>query len=199
MGAHESMEHAEHAEHASSSNRNIALLIAVIALFLALSEMLGKGAQTLSISKNVEASNLWAFFQAKNLRRQALRLQIDQLEIMRDGDPNLPATTRAAVEAKIADYKAQDTLLTSDKARNEGLDELFVRAKALEVERDTAMERDPYFDYGEAFLQIAIVLGGVAIISGGSAVLVSSLVVAALGALMTLNGFTLLVPMPFIG
>ena len=44
MGAHESMEHAEHAEHASSSNRNIALLIAVIALFLALSEMLGKGA-----------------------------------------------------------------------------------------------------------------------------------------------------------
>ena len=46
MGAHESMEHAEHAEHASGSNKKIALLIAVIALFLALSETLGKGAQT---------------------------------------------------------------------------------------------------------------------------------------------------------
>ena len=45
MGAHESMEHAEHAEHASTSNRKIALLIAIIALFLALSETLGKGAQ----------------------------------------------------------------------------------------------------------------------------------------------------------
>ncbi len=69
MGAHESMEHAEHAEHASGSNKKIALLIAVIALFLALSETLGKGAQTESISKNVEASNLWAFFQAKSIRR----------------------------------------------------------------------------------------------------------------------------------
>ena len=180
-------------------DRLIGVYIAVLAVILALCTMGGGNAAKEATLKNIEASNLWAFFQAKNLRRQALRLQIDQLEIMRDGDPNLPVTTRAAVEAKIADYKAQDALLTSDKARNEGLDELFVRAKALEVERDTAMERDPYFDYGEAFLQIAIVLGGVAIISGGSAVLVSSLVVAALGALMTLNGFTLLVPMPFIG
>ena len=180
-------------------DRLIGVYIAILAVILALCTMGGGNAAKEATLKNIEASNLWAFFQAKNLRRQALRLQIDQLEIMRDGDPNLPAATRAAIEAKITDYKAQDALLTSDKARNEGLDELFVRAKALEVERDTAMERDPYFDYGEAFLQIAIVLAGVAIISGGSAVLVSSLVVAALGALMTLNGFTLLVPMPFIG
>ena len=55
------MEHAEDAEHASGKNKKIALLTAVIALFLALSETLGKGAQTESISKNVEASNLWAF------------------------------------------------------------------------------------------------------------------------------------------
>ncbi len=73
MGAHESMEHAEHAEHASGSNKKIALLIAVIALFLALSETLGKGAQTESISKNVEASNLWAFFQAKSIRRTVVQ------------------------------------------------------------------------------------------------------------------------------
>jgi len=67
------MEHAEHAEHASSSNKSIALLIAVIALFLAFSETLGKGAQTESISKNVEASNLWAFFQAKSIRRTTVQ------------------------------------------------------------------------------------------------------------------------------
>src|SRR3954449_3505701 len=72
MGAHESMEHAEHVEHAGS-NKKIALLIAVIALFLALSETLGKGAQTESISKNVEASNLWAFFQAKSIRRTVVQ------------------------------------------------------------------------------------------------------------------------------
>ena len=81
MGAHESMEHAEHAEHASGSNKKIALLIAVIALFLAFSETLGKGAQTDSISKNVEASNLWAFFQAKSIRRTVVEATSDQARL----------------------------------------------------------------------------------------------------------------------
>ena len=67
-GVHEKMEHAEHAEHAAGHNKQIALLIAVIALFLAFSETLGKSAQTAAISFNVEASNLWAFFQAKTIR-----------------------------------------------------------------------------------------------------------------------------------
>ena len=58
------MEHHEHAHHAAGSNKNIALLIAVIALCLAFSETLGKSAQTSSISQNNEASNLWSFFQA---------------------------------------------------------------------------------------------------------------------------------------
>ncbi len=85
MSAHESMEQAEHAEHASGENRKIALLIAVIALFLALSETLGKGAQTESISKNVEASNLWAFFQAKSIRRTVVQAVSDQAKLSLGG------------------------------------------------------------------------------------------------------------------
>ena len=63
----------EHAEYSSGDNKKIALLIAVIALCLALSETLGKGAQSESISKNVEASSLWAFFQAKSIRRTVVQ------------------------------------------------------------------------------------------------------------------------------
>ena len=51
----------------------IALVIAVLALFLAFSETLGKSAQTEAISYNVEASNLWAFYQAKTIRQTSLR------------------------------------------------------------------------------------------------------------------------------
>src|SRR5262245_8964896 len=101
MSAHESMEHAEHAEHASGENRKIALLIAVIALFLALSETLGKGAQTEAISKNVEASNLWAFFQAKSIRRTAVQTAAEQARL------TLATTTddaaRAAIQKQIDD------------------------------------------------------------------------------------------------
>lgn len=180
-------------------DRLIGVYIAVLAVLLALCTMGGGNAAKEATLKNIEATNLWAFFQAKNLRRQALRLQVDQLEILRDSDPSLPDSARTAIEAKLADYKTQDALLTSDKERNEGLDELFTRAKALEAERDTAIERDPYFDYGEAFLQIAIVLAGVAIISGGSTVLIASGIVATIGTLLTLNGFTLFLPFPFFG
>jgi len=100
MGAHESMEHAEHAEHASGSNRKIALLIAVIALFLALSETLGKGAQTEAISKNVEASNLWAFFQAKSIRRTVVEATSEhaKLSLGVTGDDAAKAALQKQIE-----------------------------------------------------------------------------------------------------
>src|SRR6476620_6531780 len=72
-GVHENLEHAEHAEHAGHVNKQIALLISVLALFLAFSETLGKAAQTEGISLNIKASDTWNFFQAKTIRQTTLR------------------------------------------------------------------------------------------------------------------------------
>lgn len=180
-------------------DRWIGVYIGILAVILAICSMGGGNAAKDATLKNIEASNTWAFFQAKNLRRQALRLQVEQLEILRDSDPNLPDAAKAAIASKIAEHKAEDAKLTSDPVKNEGLDELWTRGKSLEAERDVAMRKDPYFDYGEAFLQIAIVLAGIAIISGGSMLLLTSAAMGFLGALMTLNGFTLLLTIPFIG
>ena len=54
-------------------NKGVALLISVLALVLAFSETLGKGAQTNALALNIEASNLWNFFQAKTIRQTVLR------------------------------------------------------------------------------------------------------------------------------
>lgn len=180
-------------------DRLIGVYIGILAVVLAICAMGGNNASKEATLKNIEATNTWSFFQAKNLRRQALRLQVEQLEIMRDGDPNLPDAAKATIASKIAEHKAEDAKLTSDTVKNEGLDQLWERGKALEAERDEALRQDPYFDYGEALLQIAIVLGGVAIISGGSMLITASVIMGALGAFMTLNGFTLLFTIPFIG
>ena len=69
-------------------NKRVALLIAVLALFLAFSETLGKSAQTAALNSQIEASNLWNFFQAKNIRRTATIVatesaKIDLIEIGR--------------------------------------------------------------------------------------------------------------------
>ena len=146
---------------------------------------------------NIEATNTWAFFQAKNMRRHVLRLQVDELELQLAGG-NLAEPLRAAIVAKIEAYRKLDQELTSDPESNEGLDELFHRGKALEAERDIAASKDPYFDWGEALLQIAIVLAGVAIISGGSMLVVFSAIVGLAGLAMTINGFTLFAVIPFI-
>src|SRR3954464_15281429 len=85
------IEHEEHghggsghgAKPAENQNKRIALLIAVIALFLAFSETLGKSAQTAALSYNVEASNLWAFYQAKTIRQTTLQASTELLKIER--------------------------------------------------------------------------------------------------------------------
>jgi hypothetical protein len=164
MGAHESMEHAEHAEHASGSNKKIALLIAVIALFLALSETLGKGAQTESISKNVEASNLWAFFQAKSIRRTVVQATSDQARLSLGviGDD----AAKAALQKQIDDWKKTADRYRSEPETGEGSEQLAARAKSAEHARDLAMAKYHHFEVASAAFQIGIVLASATIITG---------------------------------
>lgn len=164
MSAHESMEHAEHAEHASGENRKIALLIAVLALFLAISETLGKGAQTESISKNVEASNLWAFFQAKSIRRTVVQTAADQ------GKLTLGSATddamKAALQKQIDDWQKTAARYRSEPETGEGTEQLAAKAKHAEHERDEASAKYHHFELASAAFQIGIVLASATIITG---------------------------------
>src|SRR5258705_7780900 len=63
-------------------NKGIALLISVLALVLAFSETLGKASQTSALSSNIEAANLWAFFQAKTIRQTTLRTSADAIDAL---------------------------------------------------------------------------------------------------------------------
>ncbi len=186
MGAHESMEHAEHAEHASGSNKNIALLIAVIALFLALSETLGKGSQTESISKNVEASNLWAFFQAKSIRRTVVQATSDQAKLSLGvmGDD----AAKAALQKQIDDWKKTADRYRSEPETGEGSEQLAARAKEAESKRDLAMAKYHHYEVASAAFQIGIVLASATIITGMIALAYASGALAILGIAFTMIG-----------
>jgi hypothetical protein len=164
MSAHESMEQADQAKEASSENRKIALLIAVIALFLALSETLGKGAQTEAISKNVEASNLWAFFQAKSIRRTVVQTAADQskLGIGTTSDD----AVKAALQKQIDEWRKTAARYRSEPETGEGQDQLSERAKHAEEERDLAAAKYHHFELASAAFQIGIVLASATIITG---------------------------------
>ncbi|KPF98765.1 DUF4337 domain-containing protein [Rhodopseudomonas palustris] len=164
MGAHESMEHAEHAEHASGSNKNIALLISVIALFLAFSETLGKAAQTESLAKNVEASNLWAFFQAKSIRRTVVQAVSEQarLSMSTVGDE----AAKAALQKQIEEWQKTAQRYRSEPDTGEGSEQLAERAKHAEHDRDLAQARYHHYELASAAFQIGIVLASATIITG---------------------------------
>jgi hypothetical protein len=176
--------------------------IGVLAVLLAICAMGGGNAAKDATLNNIAAANTWAFFQAKNMRRHILRVRVDEMQLKLASEPELPPTARAAIEAKIAEYKKQDDILTRDPEREpgerEGLDQLWERGKALEVERDIAMQQDPYFDYGEALLQIAIVLASISIITRGTFLLAASAFLGIGGAILTLNGFTLAFTLPWL-
>lgn len=180
-------------------DRWISVYIGIVAVILAICAMGGGNATKDSTRFNIEATNGWNFFQAKNLRRNALLLSVDELELALKANPQLSAEARALYEEKIKTRKADIARLTSDPASKEGLDELWNKNKELEKQRDESLKRDPYFDYGQALLQIAIVIATVALVSNGTLLLGFSVLCAILGSFMTLNGFMMLVNVPYVG
>jgi len=148
----------------SKVNKRIALLIGILALLLAFSEIGGKNAEQDALAKNIEASNLWAFFQAKTIRGTTLRTAADAMEVELAGATD-PAT-RERLQKRIDSWKATIARYESEPETNEGRKELIVRAKAAEAKRDISSARDDKYDIVSGLLQIAIVVSSAAIITG---------------------------------
>ena len=165
MSAHHQVEHAEHTEHAAHSNKNVALLIAIIALFLAFSETLGKSAQTAAISYNVEASNLWAFYQAKTIRQTVLATAAETrlFDAKLLSDPALKTEIEKQIEtwrANVARYESEPK-----PTGGEGRRELSARAVEAQKKQEIAMARYHHYEVASAAFQIGIVLCSAAVVT----------------------------------
>src|SRR5262245_1985264 len=142
--------------HADPSNKKIALLIALLALVLALAETLGKSAQTDTISATVEASNLWAFFQAKTIRQTTLRTAAEHLKA---------ESSSEAAKKQIDAWLKTAERYQSEPETGEGRKELMERAKQFEKKRTVARAAYHHFELASASVQIGIVLASAAIIT----------------------------------
>jgi hypothetical protein len=167
-------------------------------MLLAITGLGGSNAGKEAVNNNVLASNYWNFFQAKNMRQTAYALAAAEMEGAWLAVPNLPAEARAALESRADAYRKTVARYESEPDTKEGKKELVARAKEHEAKRDRALKQDPYFDYAEALLQIAIVLISVAIVSGVAWLAFFGGAIGGVGALLMLNGFLLLVELPFL-
>lgn len=174
-----------------------AVYIAVLAVLLAICGIGDDDASKTAVRANIQAANTYAFFQAKNIRQTDYEIAVDQFQLQRL-DPSLTEDARRFLSDKIAAFNAKIKRYDSEPERGEGKKELLAKARSLEAERDLALKRDPYFDFGQGLLQIAIVLASVSLIVGGSFLLWVSGALGVIGTISMLNAFTLLVELPLL-
>ncbi|MBY0533063.1 MAG: DUF4337 domain-containing protein [Xanthobacteraceae bacterium] len=198
MKADEAGEMMDAEKSADKFKTRTAIMIAVLAMLLAITGLGGQNAAKEATNNNIFASNLYAFYQAKNIRQTSFALAADALELEL-ANPALSPESKAAMQKKIDAYRKNVARYESEPETQEGKKELLVRAKAAEVIRDHALKQDPYFDYAEVLLQIAIVLASVAIVSGISWLVIGSAALGILGTLLMINGFLLIVSIPGLG
>jgi hypothetical protein len=174
-----------------------ALFIAFMAMLLALTSLGGGNAAEDIMNYNIQASDTWAFYQAKTIRKTNTELAADALEQQLAVSQNLSPEQRAGMEKKIAEYRQTAARYESEPDKGEGRKELSKKAIALTEQRDRAMQQDPNFDFSEALFQIAIVLASVAILATSRKIFYVALVAGALATVLMLNGYFLFFNLPF--
>jgi hypothetical protein len=177
---------------AKAFTRRVALTTAIFAVFLAITSLGGNNAMKEMLLAQQQSSDQWAFYQAKAIREhfyrgQKMRLEFDLLE---RGESLKPEVKRE-LESQIRRMTAEEERYHTEKQ------EIEKEAKKLEHERDLNRVKDPYFDYAEVLLQIAIVMSSIAIIATSRPIFIFALVSAGLGVLFSLNGFLLIFRLPF--
>jgi len=174
-----------------------AIYIAVLAVLIAIASIGDDDATKTMMRSSIEAADTYAFYQAKTIRQTGVRLAADDFEI-RLADPALQDEMRKRLQDKVNAYRATADRYESEPETGDGKKELLAKAGLLEADRDLAGKRDPYFDLGQALLQIAIVLASASLIIASALLLWVSGVLGVLGALATVNAFTLWVSLPFL-
>jgi uncharacterized protein DUF4337 len=171
-------------------SRRVALTTAIYAVVLAIASLGGNYAMKEMILAQQRASDQWAFYQAKVVREHLNRSQRLLTDTQLAEPTTLRGPERAKYEALARAYADEERRMATDKK------EIETEAKALEHERDYHRTRDPYFDYGEVLLQIAIVTASVSILSTSRLMFGFSFVLAITGAVLTANGFFLFFRIP---
>lgn len=152
---HEHLEHVAH-EHKSAAHTRTAIIIAIMAAALAITEFAAKDAQTSFLTNHIASSDTWAQYQAKSIRRTVLSSEAELLE-----SPS--TTTDPVIKKRIA-----DALANADRMRSEpgadGMEQLSEKAHAQEHLRDHQMHRTHMLELAGGGLQIAIVLASISVV-----------------------------------
>ena len=185
-------------EATESEDKTVALLIAVLALFLALSEAGAKKAEHHSTEKNIESSDLYNFYQAKRARLTMNEIAASAFEAI------APTITdekgKAGVEKQIETWQAQIKKYENDpKKPEESLEKIQERAHEASEDRELWNKKLEHFEFASGALQISIVLASAAIITTVAALAWVSGLLGLIGVVLMAFGYFAPTVLTFLG
>jgi len=173
--------------------RRVAITTAIYAVMLAIAALGGNNAMKDMLLAQQQSSDQWAFYQAKVIREHEYRIQQKRLEVeLAERGAGMAPEARQQYEALLAEFTAETKRYNTEKKDIEN------DAKKWEHERDVNRKRDPYFDFAEVLLQIAIVMSSVSILSNSRLMYGLSLILALCGTFLMINGYSLWTMLPFL-
>jgi hypothetical protein len=157
------MEHEIEIENHNPTNKRIGIVIAIMAAVLAFTEMAARNADTDVVRETIEASDTWAFFQAKTIRAAMLRADARALQLVTAGRPE---SDGAQVAKTVSDWESTAAREDSEPSTGEGRKELAVRAQAIEKNRDRRDAAKETYEFASGALELGILLASSAIVTG---------------------------------
>ena len=177
---------------AKGFTRRVALTTALFAVMLAITSLGGNNAMKEMLLAQQEASNQWAFYQSKVSREQLCKTNKELVgAILLERGPSMRPEAKSKYETLRKSFEVEEERYRNEKGKIEE------EAKHSETDRDVNRQKDPYFDFAEVLLQIAIVLASISILSGIRLVFYFSIGAAVIGSVLSINGFSMLFQIPF--
>jgi hypothetical protein len=177
--AQEHLEHAAHG-HGGTAHTRAAMTIAIMAAALAITEFAAKDAQTAYLTNHIAASDTWAQYQAKSVRRTVLSSEAELLE-------SLSTMNDPTVKKRIADAQANADRMRSEPGAD-GMEQLAEKAHGEEHLRDHEMHRTHMLEIASGGLQIAIVLASISVVVDIPLFMIASTIVGVASAIYGLLG-----------
>ncbi|HZR46707.1 MAG TPA: DUF4337 domain-containing protein [Candidatus Manganitrophaceae bacterium] len=173
--------------------RRVALTMAIFAVILAIAGLGGNNATKEMLLAQQQASDQWAFYQSKSIKEHQSRLRRTEIEMaLAERGAGMAPEARRRAEELLTEATEEEKRYRSEKA------EIEKEAKELEHERDLNRAKDPYFDFAEVLLQIAIVMASISILADMPGIFYFSLVLASVGSFLALDGYLMIVKIPFL-
>lgn len=173
--------------------KRAALTTAIFAVILAITSLGGNNATKEMLLAQQQASDQWAFYQAKVIREhlyqtQKLWMEADLLE----RGATMKPESRKHYESILKKMADEEGRFRAEKK------EIEQKAKELEHERTINRNKLPYFEYAEVLIQITIVMASISILAVSRSIYYFAIIIAFLGTLLTINGYSLIFHIPFL-